>query len=74
MAIIGRFKNQNSMQTMKLLFLLAAFPVLLAACATGPETVAQQPAMKCDRVEPTTGSRITRKENCVPDPEATRKQ
>jgi len=59
---------------MKTLFLLAALPVLLAACATGTETLAERPAMKCERVEPTTGSRIARKENCVPDPEATRKQ
>jgi hypothetical protein len=47
--------------------LAAAAALLLAACAGPSEPAADRTAMKCDVSEPSTGSRIVRKEHCVPD-------
>jgi len=69
--MIDRFQKQEPMSTVKILALLPALAaVLLAACAAPSETVSEKPAVKCDVSEPSTGSRIPRKENCVRDTRA----
>jgi len=70
-AIIDRFQKQEPANTVKILALLPALAsLLLAACPAPSETVSERPAMKCDVSEPSTGSRIARKENCVRDTRA----
>jgi hypothetical protein len=59
---------------MKLLYPALAVLMLVAACASDPDTAEARNRPDCRNVDPPTGSRLVRKQDCVPTSEAGRDQ